>query len=367
MKRHVIFQPHEFIKKEATAVLYHVLEPATFSFEFFSFNCSPHRCGRQGLSIAMTMDNDNLSHTASNGQSSTTDAARTSKPTKKRKVIGIIGGSGPEAGADLFGKILARHRSKMKDSYISDRDAPNILLWSVSELGGPRTKVDLEPGNPNGTYDASLKALLETVAKMAPLVDVFGIACNTLHVFEPHIRSELKKLGHDPSMFISIIETTLLACQARLFETEKNDSSDHKTSRTNSKIAILGGPPTMDLEGQSSYKRLRETLGTNKVHIPSQSSIETIRAIIWKTKADGRPPSSGCPVYENYCRVLSDLANHGVSLCVLACTELPLIHTEIDRNIDIPTEEMDFLDPTEVLADALLEATQDYSGIIWQD
>ena len=101
--------------------------------------------------------------------------------------------------------------------YKTDRDAPDILLWSVSGVGGPRTAVDLEPGNPEGTYDVSLKALLDTVRKIAPLVDAIGIACNTLHAMEPMVREQLGRPNNrDDDMFVSIVDATLAACQRQL-------------------------------------------------------------------------------------------------------------------------------------------------------
>jgi hypothetical protein len=62
--------------------------------------------------------------------------------------IGIIGGSGPEAGVDLMSKILRAHRSELGERFRTDRDAPNVLLMSVSQVGGPRTAADIAAGSP---------------------------------------------------------------------------------------------------------------------------------------------------------------------------------------------------------------------------
>jgi len=280
---------------------------------------------------------------------------------KKKKVIGIIGGSGPEAGADVFLKVLALHRSKLGTLYRSDRDAPNILLMSVAGLGGPRTSIDLEPGNPEGTYDESLKSLIETVEKMLPLVDAFCLACNTLHAMEPLIRETLFFRSKDQSMFVSMIGATIRACQDRLV----------KRGQESTKISILGGPATMDLSknSRSSYKRLLEELGEDTIHIVPSSGVRVLQNIIWQIKDDGRPPTSG-EALEAYKSLLKELAtHHGVSICILACTELPLIDIQCgNRDNLLPDDNtMEFIDPTKAVASALLDAAHDYPNQTLKD
>lgn len=45
------------------------------------------------------------------------------------KTIGILGGMGPEAGADLFVRII---RLYQKNGAIEDSDFPNIILNSIN-------------------------------------------------------------------------------------------------------------------------------------------------------------------------------------------------------------------------------------------
>lgn len=258
--------------------------------------------------------------------------------------------------------MLALHRTKLgKEEYRSDCDAPNIVLMSVSALGGPRTAIDMIPGHKEGTYDESLQALLDTVKRMVPLVDVFCLACNTLHVFEPQIKDTIRDMGiDDPStIFVSIIESTISTCRARLDALQDE----------NARISILGGPPTMDLDGISSYKRLRDELGDDTVYVPPPLAVGILQRIIWKIKEDGKAPTSG-EALEEYMTLLKDIAKCKVAICVLACTELPLIHDGdillggsvggADGNVVVPTRNMEFIDPTKVVANAVLDATHSY-------
>lgn len=49
-----------------------------------------------------------------------------------RKVIGILGGMGPEAGADLFSRIVRNFQYKSGAKF--DSDFPQILLNSINPV-----------------------------------------------------------------------------------------------------------------------------------------------------------------------------------------------------------------------------------------
>jgi aspartate racemase len=276
-------------------------------------------------------------------------ALTTNRRCPRKKVIGIIGGSGPEAGADLFGKILALHRKRLGHAYRSDRDAPDILLLSVSGIGGPRTARDIDPNDPNGTYKESLAALVEAVRTIVPLVDAFAVACNTIHMFEPHIRDTLLGLGCDPSVFVSMISSTTDACKELLLVGDGNGDGE------SGKVLILGGPVTMgDLDGTSVYGSLVHDLGADRVYRPPSAATSVVQRIIWQIKERGTVAADGAE-FADYRDLLNDAASHGVRVAVLACTELPLI----DHGSGVPGV-VEFIDPTEVVAKALLDATQSY-------
>ena len=101
---------------------------------------------------------------------------------KNKKRIGVICGSGPEAGMDMFQKLLLIHRQKLGERYRSDKDAPDIIVTSVSSIGGPRTANDLV----DGTTDCQQTCLnlKDAIIDMVPYVDCFCICCHQLHFFE---------------------------------------------------------------------------------------------------------------------------------------------------------------------------------------
>ena len=172
------------------------------------------------------------------------DSAR-SKPR-----LGILGGSGPEAGADLLSKVLRAHRSQLGDAYLTDTDGPDIMLVSASAIGGPHSpERDLTPGTPG--YDVLWRALSEHITEMAPRVDRFAVCCNQLHAFEPQIRSHLLSIGEDSEKFVSMITVTTEYCHKTLVEGRTPWA--RRQDALPSSVAILGGPATTDLDGHSPY------------------------------------------------------------------------------------------------------------------
>lgn len=108
------------------------------------------------------------------------------------KTIGIIGGFGPEATAEFYLRLAARHREAHHGML------PNVLIKSVAV---PR---NLERELLLFGKSANFKPLLIAAAKEleGDGADVIVLPCNTLHVHEDAIRNAI----HIP--FVSIIEAT---------------------------------------------------------------------------------------------------------------------------------------------------------------
>lgn len=97
----------------------------------------------------------------------------------RRATIGIITGSGPEAGLDLWSKILARNQSALSSRFQGDLDAPRAVVLSEPLLG---LSMELEQNE-----EIVWASLRQTIAAISVQVDAFAIACNTLNWFAPRI------------------------------------------------------------------------------------------------------------------------------------------------------------------------------------
>lgn len=158
--------------------------------------------------------------------------------------LGIIGGSGPDAGVEFLNMCLRKNKQIIAERYTSDRCAPNIILFNNPKIGGPRKADDLanKDGEP---YKLVMEAVHELVADIiATNCTHFVVACNTLHACEPEIRQitemQVAKAGKkDGPEFVSMKRALL--------------SHLHKSGCQ--KVAILGSVTTTSTI-HSPYKDL---------------------------------------------------------------------------------------------------------------
>lgn len=113
---------------------------------------------------------------------------------RKMPRIGIITGSGPDAGIDLWTKTLAAVRRR-GDEFSGDTNVPEFTIFSLPTLG---LSMELESHR-----DQVLSCLLDGARDIAARTDLFCIACNTLHVFAREILDLRLK-----ARFVSVTDTT---------------------------------------------------------------------------------------------------------------------------------------------------------------
>ena len=284
--------------------------------------------------------------------------------SRKKKRIGIICGSGPDAGMDMFSKLLRIHRENLgPEHYKSDKDAPNIMMLQVSQIGGPRTKDDLVQGTKD--CQQTWNDLKGAIIELAPLVDCFCICCHQLHFFENQIRNLLEdEMNELPDKFVSFVQVTskyLVDANTRL-TAEKEDEGDNG----NNKIAILGGPITTELfvgdHPRSPYKQLTEVMPPNSILQLTNEQRDELLEIIRAVKEKGCREETK----HQFQIMLDDLrTNFDVGVVILACTEFPLLVDKMDdsRRSGITDDKerkstLELIDPTELVAMEMLQQTQ---------
>lgn len=113
------------------------------------------------------------------------------------KTIGIIGGMGPAATADLFTKILVATGAK--------REQDNLRILVDSNPGVPDRNAALDGTGPSpGPVLGQMAAGLQRSG-----ADLIVMACNTAHAFQ----GDIERAGTVP--FISMIDATVDATLAR--------------------------------------------------------------------------------------------------------------------------------------------------------
>ena len=226
-----------------------------------------------------------------------------------RKKIGIITGSGPEAGLDLWQKVLDANKEILKDRYHGDLDAPDLTILSVPQLGH---SMELEKN-----YDMVWETLKETVEDICTRVDYFVIACNTLNVYE----NKIEEIGLKHK-FLSTLDVV----------------KDYIVTNDLDKISIIGALPVLEMKEFSVFKTLNDTFN---VEVPKD--FNAVHTLIYDVKKYGGQKHK---VINDFRQIVDRLDSNDV---FLACTELPLIKLVYkDKNL---------IDVTALLAKKLAEKT----------
>mmetsp|Transcript_36840 Transcript_36840/g.92327 ORF Transcript_36840/g.92327 Transcript_36840/m.92327 type:complete len:375 (-) Transcript_36840:57-1181(-) len=229
-----------------------------------------------------------------------------------RKRIGIITGSGPEAGIDLWNKLVSRNRERLAQEFKGDLDAPKMLILSAPSLG---YSMDMD-----SNYELVWTILKEKILEIGWQVDVFAITCNTLHTYADRI----KQLNVQAD-FVSYSDI----CE------EWAESFGIQCA------ALLGGELTMEVNGRSPYRCL-----TKKCEIELPADIAGLHQLIFDVKRLGPHHPD---VKEKWVEILLSLNSSYVLLC---CTELPLVAQTTAGDPRI--QHLSQVDVTELVAEALL-------------
>jgi aspartate racemase len=226
-----------------------------------------------------------------------------------RKKIGIITGSGPEAGLDLWQKILDANKDILKDDYHGDLDAPDVTILSVPQLGH---SMELEKN-----YDMVWEVLKQTVESICKRVDYFVIACNTLNVYE----NKIQEIGLKHK-FLSTLDVV----------------KDYIENNDLKKVSILGALPVLEMKEFSVFKSLNDSFD---IEVPK--NFKNLHNLIYDVKKYG---GVNHKVINDFRCIIDKLDSKDV---FLACTELPLIK--------LVYKEKNLIDVTALLAKKLVQKT----------
>ena len=225
-----------------------------------------------------------------------------------KKAIGIVGGMGPEATLDLFGKLI-RHTD-------AACDAEHIRVYIDCHTGVPdRTRAILEGGESPVPYIA------ESVEKLAAMgAELLLIPCNTSHYYY----DEIAALSPVPVMHM--IRTTAEALKAE---------GVHR-------VGILATDGTLR---SGVYQRELSACGIASVCPEGEDQVAVMRLIYDGIKANA-------PTFDTAAvrRAIDTLRAQGAERIVLGCTELPVAFARY--GIDAS----DAVDATDILARAAVVA-----------
>jgi len=224
-----------------------------------------------------------------------------------KRSVGILGGMGPLATADLFRKLVV-----LTDASC---DGEHIRVYIDSNVNIPDRTAAILRGGPS-----PLPEMTESLRRLEACgADCVIMPCNTAHYFLPELRPRTKL------PFLSMLRATARACAARFPGKTAGVLATRGTLETGLYPAALAA------EGVASV-------------LPGEAGRDALTAVIYDGVKAGRALASfRAPVEQT----LSDMAAAGADYFVLGCTELPIVR----ETLALPGG---FVDPTEELAKAAI-------------
>ena len=236
-----------------------------------------------------------------------------------KKILGILGGMGPAATVDLYGKIVAMTEASCDAEHI------RTIIDSNTQIPD-RTAAILSGGtNPVPAMESALENLKKCGA------EVVIIPCNTAHYFLPALqqKAEQERAG---IRFLSMIEATAGACA----------DLNPKTA------AILATKGTLE---SGIYQKSLDAHGVTYI-VPDHEGRDVLMDVIYNGVKAGAEPGQYLPGFR---KLLERMGTQGADYFILACTELPIAFRELSH-AEISAAKFAAIDPTEVLAAAAIAA-----------
>lgn len=214
----------------------------------------------------------------------------------KYKAIGILGGMGPVASANLYHKLLSIAQDKYQAE--QDSDYPQIILNSLSMQGF----------NETGFTDQNLvkKELIAGVKTLeAAGADFIIIACNTVHYF----LHEMQKNVSIP--ILSIISETIKEVKKRKYRT----------------VGILSSESTLKL-GLYTQELSNE-------NIDAVAATEREQKVLNQVILNVMAGHQGEADTKGIIKIVESMRKKGAEAIVLGCTEIPLVigQDDIDTHL----------------------------------
>ena len=199
-----------------------------------------------------------------------------------KNIIGILGGMGPAATADMFQKFI-----QLTPAHCDQEHIP-LVISSIPDIPDRTTSILHEGESPLPAMEEYMHGLERVGAKC------IIIACNTAHYWYNDLK---KKCNVD---LLNIIDSTI----SEILSTGKN------------KVGILATDATLSTQ---LYQKTLEKCGITCL-IPEKSSQKQVMESIYLYKSGEIEKSEELMLIQR-----DELINRGAEIIILGCTEVPLI------------------------------------------
>ncbi len=235
----------------------------------------------------------------------------------KTKLIGIIGGMGPEATALFFNKIIKNTPAK------KDQDHFRILIYNNPKIPD-RTKAILGKG------ESPLKELINSANLLKKSgVDFLTIPCISSHYYYEHLQKAID------IQILHIVEETLFSIKSKFNQAKR--------------IGLLATSGT--IHGRLFHKAF-EKHGLSII-VPNKRNQEVLMDAIYGRNGIKAGVTVGEPK-DKILRIADALIKDGAEIIIGGCTEIPLVIGNNDLTVP-------FIDTLEELAIATVKKAMSVS------
>ena len=224
------------------------------------------------------------------------------------RVIGILGGMGPEATSDLFREIIRLTPAR------TDQDHIPVLIYSDTRIPD-RTAAILQGGVDPSPYLVRSAKVLENAG-----AGILAVPCNTAHYFFPALQRAVA------IPVLNMILETLRELRKRM-----------PAVRNIGLLASRGAVQSRIYHDAFAERGVR-------VMVPDDTGQESVSSAIRQVKAGIIGPRTR----DSFMSVATGLVGAGAEAVILGCTEIPLALDE--RDVSFPC-----LNATRVLAQAAVD------------
>jgi aspartate racemase len=228
---------------------------------------------------------------------------------KQIKVIGILGGMGPAATAELYSRLI--RLCQVRYNSVQDKDYPKIMIYSLAPSGSDESGVANE--------EVLESEFIDGIHRLAVSGCEFVILpCNTAHYF----LTKLKQ--HIAVPILSMTDETIKQVQR-------------------SGVKLVGILASEDAYRKEVYLKKLRDLGINVV-LPTEVEKKKITRVILHVMS-GKQDSSDKKILLTIIKRMKEKGAKGV---IIGCTELPLVI----KSKECPIKAFDTVD---ILAEATLK------------
>jgi len=224
----------------------------------------------------------------------------------KKKIIGVLGGMGPESTANFYHELIIQCQKQYGAKY--DEDYPEIFIYN---LPIPDVVEGLK------TPERTLQVLVKGAKKLESIgVDFIVMPCNTAHYFYGGMKKEIS------IPFLSITEETAKKVKARKY----------------SKVGLLATATTINCGNYS------KEFGRFKIDLIVPKEQDKVTRVILNILAGKKLDKDK----EGLKQIIEKLKSKGAESIILGCTDIPILLKQKDVDINV-------IDTVEVLAEAAIK------------